>query len=143
MDEEGFRSIVTHRELDMPAQLTLRLLTLAAVCVALHAPIVRADDPLVIDFGIGGQPEGLLDGAFLEMMLDFTTDNWAMRLAVNPEFDPNLSLSIFASEYYGLNDQILFAWSAFAAPEPGVLVLMGLGAAMILTPRRKRRRRRA
>ncbi|MEX2388397.1 MAG: aspartyl protease family protein [Phycisphaeraceae bacterium] len=90
------------------------------------------------------------DGAFLEMMLDFTDEQWAMHLVENENYTPTslvvedlddmnaLSLPFFgqdASLGTGLDNMALFGWPAFTVPEPGTMVLVAGGALVLLRRR--------
>lgn len=90
------------------------------------------------------------DGAFLEMMLDFTGDDWMMHLVENEDYVPTelvvedlddmdaLSLPFFgqdASLGTGLENMALFGWPAFTVPEPGTMLLVAGGALVLLRRR--------
>lgn len=134
-----------------------------------------------------GNAAGAADGAFLEMLFDFTGDDWTMELVENPLYreglltaqpetvqglgeltplagtalpgpgvDPaelaaTLELLGFTPEEIaailadlssplgtGLTTQALFAWPAFAVPEPSAAaMLLATAASLTLRPRRR------
>ena len=93
-------------------------------------------DPILAGIDGSTGPDASVDGAFTEMMLDFTTDDWSMRLTENPLFTPAGGSQVVDDLFFPLDNQALFAWPAFTVPEPGVLSLMLLAGLGLVARRR-------
>jgi len=76
------------------------------------------------------------NGAFVEMALDFSSSAWSMRLTENPDYVAAATSDFGDEQFLGFGEQALFAWPAFAIPEPGSAALL-----LALLPSLLRRRR--